>query len=155
MILGHIDYPETYPTLLQHPIWNQALDWIHNMDKEQIEGIYKLRGEDMYVNVHSYQTLPRHNCRYENHRKYVDLQYCIAGGELIDWSLANQLKISKNYHPANDVEFYEHSSNSSVLHLTPGTFAIFFPSDAHMPKIADGVNSQTKKLVVKIAKKLL
>lgn len=155
MILGHIDYPETYQTLFQHPIWNQALDWIRNMDKEQAEGIYKLRGEDMYVNVHGYQTLSRQNCRYENHRKYVDLQYCITGGELIDWSLATQLQLKQKYNPVGDVEFYEHPSNSSVLQLKSGYFAIFFPGDAHMPKITDGIHLQTKKLVVKIARKLL
>src|SRR3954468_24274867 len=69
-----------YPALLA------AFGWLRAMPANPAEGITELDGPEFYVNVHGYDTKPADQCRWESHRHTVDIQYCIAGGECIDWS---------------------------------------------------------------------
>jgi beta-galactosidase beta subunit len=41
------------------------------------------------------------------------------------------------------------------LPMSPGSFAIFHPSDGHRPKIQNGANQSVYKLVIKIDRKLV
>lgn len=182
MLLAHIDRPNTYKFLLRQPVFNEALDWIRNMKADHAPGIYQVRGELMFANVHGYETLPRTQCRYESHRDYIDLQYCIEGGEMIDWQLASNLVPDGPFDAEKDLQFYKDqpvfagcdalSSNQqttvggqrptthsekpvTAIHMTPGRFSIYFQEDAHRPKVNDGIHRSVRKLVVKIHNSLL
>jgi len=156
MLFGKLDAPGTYVELLRHPIWREALDWIRGMPTDPPIGIQELRGSSMYVNVHGYETEPREKRRYESHRRYVDLQYGIRGGELIDWLPIEELEPSDEYNASKDVRHYRlPSAPGATFWLWPGSFAIFFPGDGHMPKVSDGINARVDKLVIKIDGKLL
>ena len=113
-------------------------------------GITQLRGDDIYVNVMTYKTLPTDQCRYESHRKYVDLQYTITGAEVIDWLDAGDLKADGGFELDRDLQFYLPAPTRSQVHMRPGYFAIFYPSDAHRPKVSDGVHGEVFKLVIKM-----
>lgn len=155
MILANINHPSTYRPLAGSSIWQQALAWIKTYADKSAEGIYELRGQDRYVNVHGYDTLPEDQCRFESHRRFIDLQYCISGGERIAWQLTSSLTPDGDYDPDKDFQFYKPHEALSVLTLTPGCFAVFFPEDAHRPKQSDGVNHSVWKLVVKVRCQLL
>lgn len=155
MIYGHLSAPDAYSHLLERPAWRFAFDWLAHLPEAPEPGIKELQGKDLYVNVHGYETLPREECRYESHRQYVDLQYCIHGGELIDWHLASSLTLDGPFDSDKDVQFYEPGSSLTTLHMVPGSFAIFFPSDAHLPKRADNRHRSVSKLVIKIAHRLV
>lgn len=155
MIYGSISRPDSYQFLLSHPVWAEAFEWVRNLKPDIAPGIYRLRGDDMYVNVHGYQTLPPEECRYESHRQILDLQYCIRGGELIDWHPAESLAPDVAYDVERDIQFYHSAVSHTSLELCPGRFAIFFPSDGHRPKQSDRVNPEVFKLVVKIRTALL
>jgi YhcH/YjgK/YiaL family protein len=109
----------------------------------------------MYVNVHGYNTLPEDECRFESHKRYIDLQYCINGGEKIAWQLTSKLSPEGDYDPKKDFQFYGPAPSSTTLTLSPGCFAVFFPEDGHRPKQNDGANQSVWKLVVKINCKLI
>jgi YhcH/YjgK/YiaL family protein len=151
MIHGHLDAPDAWKPLLANPAWKFAFDWLDQLPATPEPGIRPLQGDDIYVNVHGYHTLPREQCRYESHRKYVDLQYCITGGEFIDWQRASTLKPDGGYDTDKDLQFYELGNSLTVIHMLPRSFAIFYPSDAHLPKRADGIHPAVSKLVVKVA----
>jgi YhcH/YjgK/YiaL family protein len=156
MLYGHIEERETYRHLVQHPVWKQAFEWVAtNAPKRPSFGIHPIIGESMYANVMEYETVQRTGARYESHRKYIDLQYTITGSELIEWSLARTLKPDGGYEEAKDLQFYLPSDSRSVVHMQPGHFGIFFPQDAHMPKLSDGKEGSVYKLVVKIGRALL
>ncbi len=155
MLHGHLSAPDAWAHLLSQEAWRFAFDWLRALPADPEPGIRPLRGEDLYVNVHGYDTLPREQCRFETHRKYVDLQYCIRGSELIDWKLASGLRPAGAFDDARDVQFYEASPALSVLHMVPGSFAIFFPSDGHLPKRSDGRERSVFKLVIKVAHHLV
>ena len=155
MIHGHLSAPDAFSHLLAHPAWKFAFDWLKTVTPQIEPGIRPLQGEDIYINVHGYDTLPREQCRYESHRKYVDLQYCITGGELIDWQLASTLEPDGPFDTAKDLQFYRLGRSLTTIQMLPGSFAIFFPSDAHLPKRSDGINRPVFKLVIKVAHQLV
>ena len=155
MLHGHLSTPDAYQHLLSNDAWRFAFDWLKRLPPNPEPGIRPLQGEDIYVNVHGYDTLPREQCRYESHRRYVDLQYCIQGGELIDWQLASTLKPAGPFDESKDLQFYELGNSLTQIQMVPGSYAIFFPSDAHLPKRADGRQSSVSKLVIKVALRLV
>ena len=155
MLHGHLSTPDSYAHLLTNPAWRFAFDWLKQLPANPEPGIRQLQGEDIYVNVHGYDTLPREQCRYESHRRYVDLQYCIRGGELIDWQLGSTLKPAGPFDESKDLQFYELGTSLTQIQMVPGSFAIFFPSDAHLPKRNDGIQKSVFKLVIKVAHRLV
>jgi YhcH/YjgK/YiaL family protein len=156
MIFGEFTTADTYCGLTRNAVWREAFDWISRLPAAPAHGIYELRNRQVYANVHGYETRPREACRYESHRVYVDVQYCIVGGEIIEWHPLGDLRPKDEYDGAKDV-MHHHSpmQPGAMLRMVPGSFAIFFPEDGHMPKVADGVHPRVEKLVVKIDRMLL
>jgi len=155
MIHGHIQTPDTYAHLLSHPVWRQAFDWLRQMPANPTPGIQPLRGDEMYVNVMQYDTLPRTQCRFESHRQFLDLQFTISGAEIIEWRRVEELKPDGTYDESRDLQFYHLADAATRLHMPPGYFAIFHPSDAHLPKVSDGIQKSAFKLVIKINRRLV
>jgi len=158
MLYGHLSGSDAYAHLLANPAWKRAFDWLQQATDVTPAGIQQLQGDDIYVNVHGYGTAPREQGRFESHRRYVDLQYCISGGEIIDWCLASDLECDGEYDAEKDVQFYRalpSARPTTALRMAPGSFAIFHPSDAHRPKAQDGVNPGVFKLVIKIDRRLI
>lgn len=161
MFFGQLNTPETYETFLQTPALLRALAWIREMPSDQAPGVYEIEGDRIFVNVHGYETLPREQCRFESHRKYIDIQYCLEGGELIDIEWASYLTPDGPFDHEKDLQFYqnqpqpEQQEGGTVLRMTPGDFAIFLPEDAHRPRVGDGRHPSVRKLVVKISRDLL
>lgn len=155
MLFGHLHSPRTYEHLVHNESLLLALDWIKRMPPDQAFGIYQLRGDEIFVNVHGYETLSREQCRFESHRRYVDIQYCIDGGELIDHQWSTCLTPDGAFDTDKDLQFYQHQDAGTALRMTPGDFAIFFPEDAHRPKVADGKHPSVRKLVVKLGYDLM
>jgi biofilm protein TabA len=154
MLFGNLNTLGTYQALAHEPVLQRALAWLRAMPSDQPLGIVELQGKDVYVNVHGYETLPRDQCRFESHRRYVDLQYCIRGGELIDYTLLARLPGNSGYDAEKDFIFHDAPAAFSTLRLQPGDFGVFFPDDAHRPKVNDGANAAVHKLVIKIDLKL-
>ncbi|MDD2762782.1 MAG: YhcH/YjgK/YiaL family protein [Opitutaceae bacterium] len=151
MILGKLDQLTTQAGLGTHPVWREAFAWIEQHAANRPPGIYELRQKRMYVNLHGYATKPRADCRYECHDVYVDLQYCIAGGEIIEWHPRADLVAKDAYDAAKDVvHFHPPDRPAAVIRMTPDSAAIFYPNDGHMPKIADGINQAVTKVVIKL-----
>lgn len=137
------------------PALLRALAWIRAMIPDHPDGIVELDDDTMYVNVHRYATQPREACAFESHRRYVDLQYCIAGGELIDYCRLDEVVQSRPYDERKDFLYHQPALRYAVLRMTPGDFAVFYPEDAHRPKVGDGQHDAVRKLVVKIDRGLL
>ena len=54
-----------------------------------------------------------------------------------------------------DLLFYTGVENESMLTMTPGSFAVFLPSDVHRPGVAIGAPTSVRKVVVKVRASLL
>jgi biofilm protein TabA len=148
MLHADINEPGSYQPLLAHPTWNKALEWLQAMPPEIRPGIYEILGRDMFVSVQEYDTVYRAAARFESHRQHVDLQYTILGEEGIDWCPRNLLEPDGGFE--NDVQFWLPPTKPySTIVNSPGRFSVFFPADAHRPKVRLS-SFVVRKLVIKV-----
>jgi len=148
MIADVLNKRQLYGTI--SPRIKTALEYIARTDFSEMEpGKIELDGTNLYVLVQKYDTLPKEQGKWECHRQYIDIQYIAEGIELIGFSHIDNMKVSVEYNPEKDIEFL--TGKGDYVTLNKGSYAIFFPHDAHMPKIApEDVPGKVIKLVVKV-----
>jgi YhcH/YjgK/YiaL family protein len=131
--------------------WKKAFAFLNDNDLKKIElKRYDIDGDNLFVTLSEYNTKNPEDARYEAHRKYIDIQYVVTGGEEIGIApVTFQDSVLQEYNPTKDIEFLSimDGKNSKA---DPASFFIFFPSDAHMPGLKEGVNAPVRKAVVKI-----
>jgi YhcH/YjgK/YiaL family protein len=131
--------------------WNKAFSFLKENDLIKLApGRHDIDGENVYAMVNEYTTLDPEKAQFEAHRKYIDIQYMVAGKELIGLApLNSKSEVTHQFDAANDYELFS-VKESKTLKASPGRFFIFFPDDAHSPGIKDGENMPVRKVVVKV-----
>jgi biofilm protein TabA len=85
----------------------------------------------------------------EYHLKYVDLHLMAEGSERIGYAPLNTCVPDGDFNPEKD--FGALSGDLQYFQLFPGSFALFFPHDAHKTGLQyDGTAPLVRKLVFKI-----
>ena len=101
-------------------------------------------GDDCWISRNVAELSPGPDL-YERHREYIDLQIPLEEGEIITVAPMEALD-----WPENDAEtIFTHGDVGTPLDLTPGTFAIFFPGDAHNCGRSNAGQTRVRKLVGK------
>ena len=146
MILDKLENSKLYEKL--HPLFAKAFEFIRNTDFSGLtDGKYEIENDKLFAMVQEYKTKDETEGKPEAHRKYIDIQYIHSGVELIGIApLKGNTLISDE--PEKDLAFYE--SETSLIRLEAGMFAVFFPDDLHMPGIKPEQASKVKKVVVKV-----
>ena len=156
MFTSSIQHPNRTNTFLNYPIFLESFEWILKNAETASAGIHELGKPNWFVNVHGYATQPREQCVWENHTRTVDIQYIIDGVEGIDFARVEALGEPTLYKSETDTQkFSPEPFASSHLVLHAGEFVVFFPGEAHRPKIAVGEPCTLRKLVVKIPMNLV
>jgi YhcH/YjgK/YiaL family protein len=125
------------------------------------DGRYEISGgEGMYYLVQRYKTQPSITPSsvgfLEAHKKYVDLQFILSGKEIIGYSpLKDDLELKQGYDKKNDAALFKSDSKMTLIKLQAGMFAVFFPQDAHQPRIVLDKPTSVVKVVVKIPVKMM
>jgi biofilm protein TabA len=151
MILGSIQNLErdkkTLPKVLL-----RGLEYIKNTDLSKLPGgRYEIDGS-MFVLVQDNQTAPRAERKAEAHRKYIDIQYVYSGSEIIGYGLTGpENEVADDQLENKDAIYFRNVKNEIELILTPGRYAIFFPTDVHRPGCAYGPPAPVRKVVIKVA----
>ena len=114
------------------------------------EGTYPLCGTDSFVIVQARETVPRSMARWESHGRYIDIQYLIAGRELIGFRSTAGMTVSEPYDAERDITFYKDDGGGFFTPMEPGRFVVCFPHDAHMPLVCVDGPKPVKKVVMKI-----
>ncbi len=128
----------------------KALAYVRENGASLPDGKVHLDGDKLYVSIQSYRTKPREECKYEAHRRYIDIQYIIAGREIIAVTDKAGLKERAPYSEEKDVVFFEDDKKGTEFELNAGDYVVVFPDDVHMPKVCAGESCDVKKAVVKI-----
>lgn len=128
----------------------KAIKYIEKYGENAKDGIVELDGENLYISFQSYTTQERENCKYESHKKYIDLQYIIDGEEIIAVTTPGLVSVSTPYSEEKDVMFYDDLVDGQEFYLTKGQYIILDPLDVHMPKIKMNEACKVKKAVAKI-----
>lgn len=153
MLHASLHEPDSYEPFLGHPTWRRALDWLRALPSDIALGRHDILGPEMFASVQEYDTVDRTSGRFESHREHVDLQYTLAGVEGIDWCPRSELLPDGPF--ADDVQFWlPPTTRFATIVNSPGRFAIFYPGDAHRPKV-DAGPSPVRKLVIKVHLRLL
>jgi len=127
----------------------KALKYVEQTDFSAMEpGKYAVDGDNIYALVQKYESNPVEEGVWESHRKYADVQFVFSGAERMGWVEAAKLNVTEEYDEKGDCVLYEGEGN--MLTYSAGSFAVYFPEDAHMPCIAAGKPSQVTKVVVKV-----
>ena len=127
-----------------------AFDYLRDFDPQTADGKYELAGDRVFAMVQSYTTKPAAEKRYEAHLRYVDLQYVVAGEEILYHAPLDRLTLTDPHDAAKDCAFYS-GEDTQALILKPGDFSILFPQDGHKPGCAWKQPGPVKKVVFKIA----
>jgi len=112
-------------------------------------------GDQLFAKVLRQDTGAREAFRWETHREYIDLQFILGGGEIIEWQSASKLSPGVAYDEATDLQFYAPAQAEILLPLHDGLFVFLFPEDAHKPLVGDGTNTFVHKVIAKIHRSLL
>ncbi|RFM29006.1 YhcH/YjgK/YiaL family protein [Deminuibacter soli] len=113
------------------------------------KGKYAIDGDTVFAMVNEYDTVLAETEQMEAHRAHIDVQYIVQGEEYIGHDFLTTQTPSQAYDTATDfMLFAEKPAFFSVL--KKGMFAVFFPTDLHMPNIQIESPAAVKKVVIKI-----
>ena len=107
-------------------------------------GKHEIDGENCWMSSNVAELAPA-SAAFERHTAYIDLQIPIDDGEIITVKPVEDLE-----WPVSDAETrFTEGPAGTPLDLAPGTFAIFFPGDAHNCGLSRDGQTQARKLVGK------
>lgn len=146
MVLDTLSLASKYYGL--HPRFKAAFEYLATPDfKSLATGTYKIDGDDLYVII-AEDKAREHTPKLEAHRKYIDIQVALEGSFAIGWKALQDCKsLETSYDGEKDYMLYSDAPDFNAM-LEAGTFAIFFPEDAHAPNAPEDF---VKKAVVKVA----
>ncbi len=147
MVLDTFESADRYAAL--HRAFASAFRYLGETDLEALpSGRTDIDGDEMFVILDRQDGRGREGARLEAHRRYIDIQYTIRGEEEIGWtSLSACASPAGPFDEAKDIVFFD-DAPSCWLRVPHGTFAIFFPEDAHAPLAGTGA---LVKAIVKVA----
>ena len=160
MIYGNVnnEFFERQAAILAKPLCD-ALHFLKTEDLTNHEpGKFPmdLNGVPVILQVMDLTTKPREELNPEIHRKYIDVQFCVAGGPekaaYFNDDGSNTVKSDK-LETEQDILFYANKpeTEENCVILTPGTYAIYLPWDVHVPgQNADEHSRTLRKVVIKV-----
>ncbi len=111
---------------------------------------YSVDGEKIYYTLQRYTTKPLNEGKLEAHRKYIDIQFLLAGEEILGYAPLKDLTTAQEYNHQKDIAFFNTPKEITKVILEPGLFCILFPDDAHLPCRQLAGPADVRKVVIKI-----
>lgn len=128
---------------------NKAFAYLKQTDFSKMElGKYEIDGENIFALVNEYNTKDESEGKLEAHKKYIDVQFVAEGEELMGYAPLENQTVIDEYNEQNDITFF--SGDKSFTLVEKGMFAIFFPTDVHLPGIKVSQKTYVKKIVIKV-----
>lgn len=148
MIVDRTDRIESYDGLAEY--FREAAEFALSLS-DKPAGRYdydRLPAGTVYALVQEGETQPREDGRIEAHRRYMDVQIMLDGGETVFYTDINGLKETVPYSEEKDIVFYE--AGGQPARIEKGMFYVTLPHDGHMPcRELDGPGKY-RKIVLKI-----
>ncbi|MCA9128580.1 MAG: YhcH/YjgK/YiaL family protein [Planctomycetales bacterium] len=147
MIVGELNTVEIRRATQSLPALQHGFEFLQRQGLASLEdGRHDIDGDDLFAIVAREHGRGQAASPLEYHRKFVDIQYVIAGVDLIGWLPTNCCQRKRGeFDEGKDLGFF-HDRPATWLNIQPGTFAVFFPEDAHAPLAS---NVPIHKVVVK------
>lgn len=145
MVTAPLSEFKQYLTL--HPAFQKVEEFLKTYS-------FRKPGERVYINGEKLFAIPaldnakqKENAFLEAHNRYIDIQVCLEGHEIMGWKSRSDCNNPKSEFDVNkDIIFY-HDKPQNYFEVPAGSFAIFFPDDCHAPLIGEGI---IKKVIFKV-----
>jgi len=147
MILDALENADAYNAL--NSGFAKAFEFLRRDDLAELEeGRHDIDGERVYAMIVKAAGREREVGELEAHEQYIDVQYVISGTDEMGWRPRSSCtQPQAEYNDEDDYQMFSDRPTAWVA-TEPGTFAIFFPNDPHIPLISA---EQLHKAVVKVA----
>ena len=149
MILDRLENAEKYYDM--HPDFEKAFVFLRQSGLAELPADrYNIDGDRVFCMISKGPGRTRAEAKLEAHRKYIDIQYVIAGADDMGWKpTADCTLVDTAYNADKDIEFFNDKPENWTK-VPAGSFVIFFPKDAHAPLVG---SEEIHKAVLKIAVK--
>lgn len=127
-----------------------AIDYIKKLDLKLIENGKYVVNDDFFYLVQEYHTKKSKDVKFEAHKKYVDIQFLVAGQERIEVTAAAFMEIEVPYDSQNDVVFFKEPRYAGYVDIKANCYTVFYPKDAHKPGIDLEQTQSIKKIIGKV-----
>lgn len=144
MIADKIENARLYPV---DENVKKALEFLKNLSGNPAECGFGAKGDDVYAFYTSYDN-EKNPPVFEVHKNYIDIQYIVSGKETFGWKPKPDFPEAL-YNPEKDCALFSEEDYGSFT-LGAGEFAIFYPTDAHAPKMKNAGGGTIEKIVVKV-----
>jgi biofilm protein TabA len=129
-----------------------GLEFLEKTDLSALSlGKHEIKGEDLFATVSKTPSRAPETGQFEAHRKYIDIQYLIAGAELIGVAPTGSLKEAVAYDQVKDFALYSSPGQFTNIEMFPSRFVVFFPENAHLPLCHFNGSHEIHKVVVKMS----
>lgn len=146
MIVDALTAADRYLDL--HPGFRRGFEFLRGLLPDIVEGRHVIDGDRLFAMVARDLGRGREKSLLESHRRYIDIQFVIAGADTIGWlPTARCARVATPYAEEKDIAFY-YDRPATWLEVPAGYFAVFFPDDAHAPL---ATTERVVKAVVKVA----
>ena len=147
MVIDTLANSHRYENL--HPRFKAAFAFLRRPDLATLAtGRTAIDGDALFALVQEYETKPVSDGRLEAHKKYIDLQFVVAGEEHMGYLPLTATRNATPFDVENDYTLCD--GDASLVRVSQGMFAIFYPEDAHLPCRHIGQPRPVKKIVLKI-----
>ena len=147
MIFGNIKDKERY-SFIDERILECFKYSLENDLKTFNTGSHEINGDDVFVNIVSYNTVDKEERFWEAHRKYIDVHLMLDGREKISLNHIDNLE-QNEYEEDGDFLPLNGDESASVI-LEKCDFLICYPEDAHMTAIRVDASENIKKAIFKV-----
>ncbi len=148
MIIDRIQNRSSYSGI--SPLFDEAFDFALSL-RDKAPGRYEcgtLPAGEVYAMVQEGETKPFDEGLIEAHRRYLDVQIMLSGGETVFYQEIEGLKEAVPYSEEKDIIFFEKAGQP--VQIREDMFYVVFPQDGHMPcRHLEGPGSY-RKIVLKI-----
>ena len=146
MILDVLENYDRYVPL--HKGFENAFEFLLRADLKKLrEGKHEIDGRRVFAMISKGPGRRKEEAQLEIHRAYIDIQLVLAGTDTMGWKPTLLCtRPAGEYDAQSDLQFFTDPPDAWTT-VNPGAFAVFFPQDAHMPLISNGL---IHKVVVKV-----
>ncbi|HEY8784626.1 MAG TPA: YhcH/YjgK/YiaL family protein [Mucilaginibacter sp.] len=145
--VNSIDFERQYES--NKDTWDKVFKFLSDSKLATLApGRYAVDDDKAYATIALGPPKNLEDAKWESHRKYIDLQYVIAGKVKLGVCPLSAAQVTEAYNEKKDAAHY--NADGKYYVATPQNFFLFFPEDVHRPDIKVKGYDTLKKLVIKI-----
>ena len=130
-----------------HPNLDIALDYIGDHLADMPQHV-DLKGDAVYGNMFTYDTVPDDESFFEAHARFADIQIMREGSERV---AVYHISVLETDSAQPEKDFWAlHGPEETSIVLAPGSFLVVLPGDAHKLKMQLGSPATVTKSVFKV-----